>query len=308
MYNFENIKISDLKKYMLYNTNIIESKDSTQSKDIPQSKDITQSKNVNKIDNINSLQDNKKLKKLASIDYNKMQRKYNEKKKLFYEDKLFWCFYKLYKNMEDDDMENLNIMKEEKDFKINIVNKIHNNKEIKDMLKKYKFKKNNVEDELLNSKNISINTFECLIMLHKMNVFVIKSNNTYTYFNYDNIFQEDDDNNNNNNNNNDNNVNNDNNYKKFINYKFVRFDYNSTSNKLEINIEENISNLFISNILDNYYYLENLDKPIKAFSSYKLDELINICNKLKINVYNVYNVSKKKTKKEMYEEIYKLLN
>jgi hypothetical protein len=192
--------------------------------------------------------------------------------------------------MEDSDIENLNIMKEEKDFKINIVNKIHNNKEIKDLLKKYKFKKNLVEDELLNSKKISLTTFECLVMLHSMNVFIIKNNNSYTYFNYNNMLEEDHDNTS---------------YEKFINYKFIIFkSFSSVDNKFEFNIENNVTNLFIKNIITNYYYLENLDKPIKAFSSYKLDDLINICNKLKINIYND---SKKKTKKELYEEIDKCL-
>lgn len=273
------IDLNQIKNYMLYTTSI-------KYNTIDKYKELIDNNNVDS-SKTNSI----KLKKLASIDYNKMQRKYNEKKKLFYEDKLFWCFYKIYKNMEDIDIENLNIMKEEKDFKINIVNKIHNNKEIKDLLKKHKFKKNLVEDELLNSKKISLTTFECLVMLHSMDVFIIKNNNSYTYFNYNNIFEENDDNNNS--------------YEKFKDYNFIIFEsFSSVDKKFELNIENNVSNLFIKNIIDNYYYLENLDKPIKAFSSYKLDDLINICNKLKITIYND---SKKKTKKELYEEIDKCL-
>ena len=273
------IDLNQIKNYMLYTTSI-------KYNTIDKYKELIDNNNVDS-SKTNSI----KLKKLASIDYNKMQRKYNEKKKLFYEDKLFWCFYKIYKNMEDIDIENLNIMKEEKDFKINIVNKIHNNKEIKDLLKKHKFKKNLVEDELLNSKKISLTTFECLVMLHSMDVFIIKNNNSYTYFNYNNIFEENDDKNNS--------------YEKFKDYNFIIFEsFSGVDKKFELNIENNVSNLFIKNIIDNYYYLENLDKPIKAFSSYKLDDLINICNKLKITIYND---SKKKTKKELYEEIDKCL-
>lgn len=275
------IDLNQIKNYMLYTTSI-------KYNTIDKYKELIDNNNTN----VDSSKTNSiKLKKLESIDYNKMQRKYNEKKKLFYEDKLFWCFYKLYKNMEDIDIENLNIMKEEKDFKINIVNKIHNNKEIKDLLKKHKFKKNLVEDELLNSKKISLTTFECLVMLHSMDVFIIKNNNSYTYFNYNNIFEENDDNNNS--------------YEKFKDFNFIIFEsFSSVDKKFELNIENNVSNLFIKNIIDNYYYLENLDKPIKAFSSYKLDDLINICNKLNITIYND---SKKKTKKELYEEIDKCL-
>lgn len=280
------IDLYEIKNYMLYTTSI---------------KYNIINKDKNLVEDNNNLDNSKNssvnFKKLASIDYNKMQRKYNEKKKLFYEDKLFWCFYKLYKNMEDVDIENLNIMKEEKDFKINVVNKIHNNKEIKDLLKKHKFKKNLIEDELLNSKKISLITFQCLVMLHSMNVFIIKNNNSYTYFNYNNMFEEDD---NNMFEKDDNNM-----FEKFKDYNFIIFkSFSSVDKKFELNIENNVTNLFIKNIITNYYYLENLDKPLKAFSSYKLDDLINICNKLKITIYND---SKKKTKKELYEEIDKCL-
>ena len=300
------IDLNEIKHFMLYTTNTSTTTNKNTTSDLKYTNlNIDEQLIENKKSDIEN--NDKKLKKLASIDYNKMQRKYNEKKKLFYQDKLFWCFYKLYKNMEDVDIENLNIMKEEKDFKINIVNKIHNNKETKDLLKKYKFKKNFIEDELLNNKSITLNTFECLVMLHSMNVFIIKNSNTYTYFNY---------NNNDNDNDNDKGKGEDesddenegkyNSYEKFKNYNFITLkNYSSLDNKFEIIIEENVSNLFINNILENYYYLENLDKPIKAFSSYKLDDLIIICNKLNINIYNIN--SKKKTKKQLYEEIDKYI-
>lgn len=288
------VKLDELKNYMLYSLNNINNKNSKNIK-------FLENDSKNELENGENGENKEKtnikhIKNLSSIDYNKMQRKYNEKKKLFYQDKLFWCFYKLYKNAEDSDIEHLNIMKEEKDFKINIVDKIHNNKEFKDLLKKHKFKKNTIEDDLLNNKSINLKTFECLIMLHKMNIFIIKNNNTYTYFNYnigDDIIDDDSPN--------------INDYEKFINYKFIKIEHENVSKSCKTFqiIEENINNLFIKNILDNYYYLQNFDKPLKAFSAYKLDELNNICNKLKIIIYNG---SKKKTKKELYEEIYKLLN
>ena len=39
---------------------------------------------------------------------------------------------------------------------------------------------------------------------------------------------------------------------------------------------------------------------------YKVDDIYEICNKLKINIKNSKN--KNKTKKELYDEIYKILN
>ena len=62
------------------------------------------------------------------------------------------------------------------------------------------------------------------------------------------------------------------------------------------------TNESISNIRSKFFRLEAIDKPIKAMSAYKLNELIDICNKLVINIYN--NVtSKQKSKKELYESI-----
>ncbi len=53
------------------------------------------------------------------------------------------------------------------------------------------------------------------------------------------------------------------------------------------------------------FYIENLEKPLKAFSSYKLDELISISEKLNINIYDASN--KKRKKQELYSDILKYL-
>ena len=45
-----------------------------------------------------------------------------------------------------------------------------------------------------------------------------------------------------------------------------------------------------------------LDKPIKALSSYKVQDLIDICNKLVIDIVNK-ETGKNKTKNELYESI-----
>jgi hypothetical protein len=54
------------------------------------------------------------------------------------------------------------------------------------------------------------------------------------------------------------------------------------------------------------YYIENLEKPLKSESSYKLQDLVDISNKLKVNLFD--NNNKKKTKKQLYSEIYKILS
>jgi hypothetical protein len=52
----------------------------------------------------------------------------------------------------------------------------------------------------------------------------------------------------------------------------------------------------------NLYQLDNISKPIKAFSSYKLQELIDICRKLAIDIIDK-DTQKNKSKKDLYEAI-----
>ena len=55
------------------------------------------------------------------------------------------------------------------------------------------------------------------------------------------------------------------------------------------------------NKYSKHYLIENIRKPIKSASSYKVDELIEICKKLSINVIDEDN--KKKTKTKLYSDI-----
>ena len=61
------------------------------------------------------------------------------------------CFYKLYNNIKDSDLEYLNTFTIEKEFKLSVIDKLKQNK---DLLKKHKIQKNNVESEITNDKQI----------------------------------------------------------------------------------------------------------------------------------------------------------
>ena len=51
-----------------------------------------------------------------------------------------------------------------------------------------------------------------------------------------------------------------------------------------------------------YFKWESVDKPLKAISSYKSEELVDLCKKLDISAVALDNSSlKKKTKKDLYE-------
>jgi hypothetical protein len=63
-----------------------------------------------------------------------------------------------------------------------------------------------------------------------------------------------------------------------------------------------------NNDISNKLLITNYEKPINSISFYKLDEIINLANKLKIELYNNNNNNKNKIKKELYDEIYNILN
>ena len=67
-----------------------------------------------------------------------------------------------------------------------------------------------------------------------------------------------------------------------------------------------INNENLIKLMKTSYYIENLEKPLKSESSYKLQDLVDISNKLKVNLFD--NNNKKKTKKQLYSEIYKILS
>lgn len=59
--------------------------------------------------------------------------------------------------------------------------------------------------------------------------------------------------------------------------------------------------IYINEFKEKGYKLDNIEKPLKPFSSYSLPDLTNIASKFDISLTN--NENKKKTKKELYDEI-----
>ena len=104
----DDINIDELSKYMLKSL----------------SNNLNTNKNFNKIDSklnnnkSNNNFDNAIKKPNIYVDYNKFKSKYNERYKPKYDDKLFWCFYKLMNNLEDSDVENINHFNIEKETKM----------------------------------------------------------------------------------------------------------------------------------------------------------------------------------------------
>jgi hypothetical protein len=58
----------------------------------------------------------------------------------------------------------------------------------------------------------------------------------------------------------------------------------------------------VNTIRETLYKLDKVDKQIKSISSYKVEELVNICTKLAIETCNK-DTGKTKPKKDLYESI-----
>jgi hypothetical protein len=65
-------------------------------------------------------------------------------------------------------------------------------------------------------------------------------------------------------------------------------------------LKDNVSKENLDYYRIHYWQLENLDKPLKAVSSYKVSDLASICKKLNIICENM-------TKQKMYQEIMRFL-
>ena len=271
------IDLDELKQYMLYELN-------NKSK-------ILTSSNSNANSNVNSNANSNKLmepanvpRNLVQIKYTKKYNKYNEPQKINnsknFIDKLFWIFYKLLNNFNDSDLENINAFKTIKDFKINSVEKLRLQKNI---LKEFKIQRMPVEDDLTNNEKISFKTFHALCVLHLINVIVIRDNNTYCVLC----------------------TNSDEKVINLQNYKVIKISNVKLSAQFNNFDIELVTNSFteteLQTILKSYYSIENIEKPLKAFSNYKLDDLVNIAEKLNINIYDEH--TKKKKKQELYENI-----
>lgn len=187
-----------------------------------------------------------------------------------HDDSLFWCFY-IIKNgdIKYETLTNKNSLLA-KQMKIEMVDVIRKNK---DIVKQYKFDTiSNIESNLANDNNLNVKIFLTLCAIENINIIYLKKNTYYELLTND----------------------------SNIIYSVHEIQSHSKySNKygFELTSEESLDK-----IRKTFFKLESIDKPIKAISSYKLNELINICMKLNISINN--NITgKQKAKKELYELI-----
>jgi hypothetical protein len=156
--------------------------------------------------------------------------------------------------------------KEEKEQKINLVEKLRSNKEL---LKKYKWKRNSIETDLVYSDEISIETFMCICAISNINVSIVKNRCLYTL---EEEFDGD---------------------CQIVEHRPIGFGC-YLLDKTEMDIKYN-------DFCTSFWKVENIKKPLSAISSYKIASLHDICNKLKLPLKNIDG--KKLKKKDLYESI-----
>lgn len=178
-------------------------------------------------------------------------------------DKLFWIFYIILYGFDKYNLNNKYEFKTEKQFKIDLVDKMRENKA---HIKSLKYKLNDLENELINENKISLKILHLMCFLFNKSVLYI-NNKIYYDFNYGDK------------------------------YNIIYF----IDNNPKLLTDNNFDNNFINNIVNNYILI-NPAKPIKGVSSYKINELQEIANKLEIEIVN--NIHKKKTKQVLYDEIF----
>lgn len=180
-------------------------------------------------------------------------------------DSLFWCFYILkYGDQKYEMLENINIVLEKK-LKIEYVEKIRQEKQI---VKSHKFATlTHLENQLANEEKIDLPTFFTLCVIENINILYVCKK---TYFE---LLMNDD--------------------KIHIIHRLDNYSKYGYEGIEKTKIELYRSTLF---------KVDSVDKPIKSISSYKVSELVEICNKLGIEIC-VKDTNKNKSKKDLYESL-----
>ena len=177
-------------------------------------------------------------------------------------DTLFWCYYIICNGISAYEMVHGDGFKDSLEMKIQLVYSVRENKEL---LKKNKWKRNAIEDELVNYKTISVSAFMCICAISNFNVVYIDDKKMYTLLNNEDI----------------------------------------TTNLNIIEKTANGYSIFIGNNTEIYqkyiqsreqlWQIDNLTKPLRGISSYKAKDLQEICHKLHIDINNDKKMPKKKS-------------
>ena len=189
-------------------------------------------------------------------------------------DTLFWCFYVMKHGKEEyDALQNNNIVLEKR-LKIEYVERL---RVYKDKIKSAKkgLSMTHVENSLANDEKIYLKTFFALCILEKMHVMVVEKRSFIDFF----VKDDQDD--------------------------FLVSPYVLKKNEAgRYGYEYKISDAKRNEYKEQLFTWESWDKPLKAFSAYKTDDLVRISKALALPFQKLHNNKEKTmTKKEMYDQL-----
>ena len=180
-------------------------------------------------------------------------------------DSVFWCWFIFNYGFSEYEILKKNSFVTEKEYKINFIKKIRENKEmLKIFYRTLKVKRTELEGNLSNDPMLNIKSLEPMLILDGYN-FTYMNNKIY----YENL--------------------------SFPGKKNCIIKYFTEKDKYGIFLEED--KLF--EYRNKLFIVDSISKPIKSISNYKAQDLKEICKKLKIDIMKT--PTKTKTKKELYQ-------
>jgi hypothetical protein len=191
-------------------------------------------------------------------------------------DNLFWCFYVIVNGFSKYEYPGNNSFENEKTEKFRLIEFLRK-QENRSILKKYKIKRDDTENDLANQERISPKTFLALCYTHNLNILFI---HRYKCFKIHGGHPED------------------------IYHVIHKYDppHQNPHGLYKYAYDVDASAEDKAKYLDSnlFYEWETIDKPLKAISSYKVADLTRICQINKIIVKNEIE-QKSKTKQEIYD-------
>ena len=195
-----------------------------------------------------------------------------EPERFFYpreKDQLYWCFFIIQNGFEKYEYPGTTTFVNEKTEKFKLIEQMRNNKQ-QLKIKKIKNIKEDVEDELANKQTIGMKTFIALCISHNINIIYIQKRKCFEI-----LFDDQ------------------------MPTHVVHCINNADSSAYKYCYEQNVSTEQLEKYRTEYFNWESFDKPLKAMSSYKLDELVEMSKKMGLTETGM-DLSKK-TKKDLYE-------
>ena len=193
-----------------------------------------------------------------------------------HKDKLFWCFYYLYKGEHEYEQHIKDNFITEKNFKIEAAEKV---KLMKNKLKLAKLKMSEIEDEFINKQQITLKGLHALCIIYDISL-IYEFNKKYSEYLYNSEEGNDE-------------------VIEIITLKEKGEYALKCFNGADDAHEE--KRKYIKNIRETYWKIDNADKPLKVPSAYTIKELQEIAEKLEIVLIN--ELGKNKTKPILYQEI-----